>query len=74
MFEMIAKEQFKKENPLATFQKKSNKLQQDQLTTLRSIDRHLQDQGEAQHAQPGAVPATAIDPASLGIDPVVLGE
>ena len=72
MFEIIAKEQFKKENPLATFQKKSTKIGQDQLNTLRSIDRHIQDQNEFQHAQPGAVPA--IDPASLGIDPVVLGE
>mgnify|MGYP003136659741 CR=1 FL=1 len=70
MFEMIAKEQFKKENPLATFQKKSNKLQQDQLTTLRSIDRHIQDQGEAQHAQPGAVPPPAAGAAPV---PVELG-
>jgi len=70
MFEMIAKEQFKKENPLATFQKKSNKIGQDQLNTLRSIDRHLQDQGEAQHAQPGAVPPPAAGAAAV---PVELG-
>ena len=41
MFEQVAKAQFKKENPLATFQKKSVKIQTDQLTTLKSIDRNL---------------------------------
>ena len=41
MYEQIAKAQFKKNNPLATFQKKSTKLQTDQLATLRSIDRKV---------------------------------
>ena len=69
MFEMIAKEQFKKENPLATFQKKSTKIGQDQLNTLRSIDRHIQDQNEAQHAQPGAIPpGAAAEGAALLVD------
>ena len=68
MFEMIAKEQFKKENPLATFQKKSTKIGQDQLNTLRSIDRHIQDQNEAQHAQPGAVPPPGAGAAAVPVD------
>ena len=68
MFEIIAKEQFKKENPLATFQKKSTKIGQDQLTTLRSIDRHIQDQNEAQHAQPGAVPPPGAGAAAVPVD------
>lgn len=70
MFEMISKEQFKKDNPLATFQKRSTKIGQDQLTALRSIDRHIQDQGEAQHAQPGAVPPPGAGAAAV---PVELG-
>jgi len=41
MYEQIAKAQFKKNNPLATFQKKSTKLQTDQLAALRSIDRKI---------------------------------
>ena len=68
MFEIIAKEQFKKENPLATFQKKSTKIGQDQLNTLRSIDRHIQDQNEAQHAQPGAVPPPGAGAAAVPVD------
>ena len=68
MFEIIAKEQFKKEHPLATFQKKSTKIGQDQLNTLRSIDRHIQDQNEAQHAQPGAVPPPGAGAAAVPVD------
>ena len=68
LFEIIAKEQFKKENPLATFQKKSTKIGQDQLNTLRSIDRHIQDQNEAQHAQPGAVPPPGAGAAAVPVD------
>jgi hypothetical protein len=45
MYEQIAKSQFKKDTPLARFQKKSNKLQTDQLTTLRSIDRKINSGG-----------------------------
>ena len=37
MFEHAAKAQFKKDNPLARFQKESVKVQKDQLTTLRDI-------------------------------------
>lgn len=37
MFEKVAKAQFKKDNPLAKFQKETVKVQKDQLTTLRDI-------------------------------------
>jgi hypothetical protein len=41
MFEQVAKAQFKKDNPLATFQKKSTKIQTDQLRTLKSIEQKI---------------------------------
>ena len=37
MFEQVAEAQFKKDNPMARFQKESNKIQTDQLATLRDI-------------------------------------
>ena len=41
MFEQVAKAQFKKENPLATFQKKSTKIATDQLRELKNINSNL---------------------------------
>ena len=41
MFEQVAKAQFKKENPLATFQKKSNKIATDQLRELKNINNNI---------------------------------
>jgi len=66
MFEQVAKAQFKKENPLATFQKKSNKIATDQLRELKNINSNLGKIGGDRVAGANAPAAAKVVEVGLG--------
>ena len=66
MFEQVAKAQFKKENPLATFQKKSTKIATDQLRELKNINNNLGKLGGDRVAGANAPAAPKIIEVGLG--------
>ena len=66
MFEQVAKAQFKKENPLATFQKKSTKIATDQLRELKNINSNLSKLGGDRVAGANAPAAPKVIEVGLG--------
>ena len=70
MFEQVAKAQFKKDNPLASFQKKNNETAKKQLDELRDVNVNLRN---LSGVVSGDGMAAAGGPNSNTIQPVGLG-